>query len=188
MNIEQSFEVGVEPDVVWHLFQDIPSVVRCMPGAELTEDRGGGAYAGRVSVQLGPMSASFEGLARITPDVATRTARIDGEGTDRNAGNRGQVSVSYRVTEAEAGSRVSVDAEIKLSGAIARFGRTGLITEMSKRLIEDFVDCLERTLATGTKEEAAPITAGEVPGIRLFFSSLFGWISLAVSRLFRRES
>ena len=76
----------------------------------------------------------------------------------------------------------SVDAEVKLSGAIAQFGRTGLVTEMSKRLIGEFVECLELKLAAETAEEAAEIKASEVKGFSLFVSSLVSWIG----RLFKR--
>ena len=69
-----------------------------------------------------------------------------------------------------------------LSGPAAQFGRTGLINEMSKRLISDFVDCLEVKLGAASEEEAKSVTAGDVNGIALFFSSLWSWIK----RLFVR--
>jgi len=71
---------------------------------------------------------------------------------------------------------VKVDADVTLSGPAAQFGRTGLINEMSKRLIGDFVTCLEGKLGATSDEEADTIEAGEVRGISLFFSSLWSWI------------
>jgi hypothetical protein len=47
---------------------------------------------------------------------------------------------------------------------------------MSKRLIGEFVQCLEAKLAAETHAEAAKVEAGEVRGISLFFASLWGWI------------
>jgi hypothetical protein len=47
---------------------------------------------------------------------------------------------------------------------------------MSKRLIGDFVNCLEGKLAAATEEEAEAIKAKEVRGISLFFASLWAWI------------
>jgi hypothetical protein len=46
---------------------------------------------------------------------------------------------------------------------------------MSKRLIGDFVNCLEGKLEAATPEEAHAIKAAEVSGISLFFSSLWAW-------------
>jgi hypothetical protein len=71
---------------------------------------------------------------------------------------------------------VGVDADVTLSGPVAQFGRTGLVNEMSKRLIGEFVQCLEGKLAAESAAEASKVTAGEVRGISLFFASLWSWI------------
>lgn len=182
MQISQEFSVAKPPDAVWDFFQDIPSVAHCLPGAELMGQTDDGAYEGQLSVKLGPMTAQFEGKATVDPDPATKAATIEGRGVDKRGGSRGQVKVDYRIEPSENGSNVSVDADITLSGPAAQFGRTGLINEMSKRLIGDFVACLEGKLAATSDEEAASVTAGDVNAIALFFSSLWAWIK----RLFGR--
>ena len=121
------------------------------------------------------MTATFEGKATVTPDADARTAVIEGKGVDKKGGSRGQVRVDYAILEDETGSKVTVDADVLLSGPAAQFGRTGLINEMSKRLIEDFVQCLEAKLEAETEAEAEAIQASEVKGISLFFSSLWAW-------------
>ncbi len=183
MKITNEFEVARPVDAVWEFFQDVPAVAQCLPGAQLTEDKGEGVYAGTIGVKLGPMSSTFEGECTVTPDHGARTATISGKGVDRRGGSRGQVNVEYRLEPVAAGTKVSVDADVTLSGAAAQFGRTGLIEEMSNRLIGEFVDCLEKKLEAETPEEAAAVTAGEVKGISLFFASLWAWIK----RLFRRS-
>ena len=77
MKIEHEFTVESPPDKVWEFFQDVPSVADCLPGAELTEDKGGNVYAGSVSVKLGPMTAAFEGEATISPDPVARRDLIE---------------------------------------------------------------------------------------------------------------
>lgn len=176
MKIAQEFVVARPPADVWTFFQDVPAVAQCLPGAELTDQNEDGSYAGNLSVKLGPMSAAFEGTATITPDESNRTATIEGKGVDKKGGSRGQVKVTYSIADDPGGSKVNVDADVTLSGPAAQFGRTGLINEMSKRLIGDFVTCLEGKLAATTDEEADTIRAGEVRGISLFFSSLWAWI------------
>jgi carbon monoxide dehydrogenase subunit G len=176
MKIEHEFTVARPPEVVWEFFQDVPSVAQCLPGAELKGQSEDGSYEGNLSVKLGPMAASFEGKAIVTPDPATKTATIDGKGVDRSGGSRGQVKVTYAIDPDSTGSKVSVSADVSLSGPVAQFGRTGLINEMSKRLIGDFVVCLEGKLTADTPAEASTIEAGEVKGISLFFASLWGWV------------
>lgn len=186
MKISNEFEVKRPIDTVWETFQDVPTVAECLPGATITEDKGGNAYAGAVEVKLGPMSAKFEGEAKISPDEPTRSGRIEGKGVDRSGGSRGQVDVDYRLAEAGSVTRVFVDADIKLSGAIAQFGRTGLVEEMSKRLIDDFVYCLHAKLDADTPEEAASVRAGEVKGFSLFLASFASWIGKFFKRLLGR--
>lgn len=187
MNINQEFEVGKSASVVWEFFQDIPSVAQCLPGAELTEDRGDGSYAGKVEAKLGPMTATFEGEARVTSDPQARTGHIDGKGADRRGGSRGQVKVDYRLEDLSDGTKVIVDADVTLSGAAAQFGRTGLIKEMSTRLVGEFVECLEAKLSAATAEEAEAVTATEVRGGSLFLSSLISSIVRFFKRLFRQS-
>lgn len=176
MKIEQEFVVARPPADVWEFFQDVPAVAQCLPGAELAGQGDDGSYAGTLSVKLGPMTAAFEGKATIEPDEANRTATIDGKGVDKKGGSRGQVKVVYAIAEDPEGSKVNVDANVTLSGPAAQFGRTGLINEMSKRLIGDFVSCLEGKLGATSDEEAESIKAADVRGISLFFSSLWAWI------------
>lgn len=176
MKISQEFEVARPADDVWTFFQEVPAVAQCLPGAELAGQDEDGSYQGSLSAKLGPMTSTFEGTAVITPDEANRTATIEGKGVDKKGGSRGQVKVVYTIAEAGEGSTVTVEADVTLSGPVAQFGRTGLINEMSKRLIGEFVTCLEGKLEATTDEEAEAIQASEVRGISLFFSSLWSWI------------
>jgi carbon monoxide dehydrogenase subunit G len=176
MKISQEFVVQRPPTEVWTFFQDIPSVAECLPGAALQTQNDDGSYEGNLAVKLGPMTAAFEGKCVITPDEANMSAKIEGRGVDKKGGSRGQVSVVYDLSEDPAGCKVVIDADVTLSGPAAQFGRTGLINEMSKRLIGDFVSCLEGKLEAATPEEAEAIRAPQVSGISLFFSSLWAWI------------
>jgi carbon monoxide dehydrogenase subunit G len=176
MKISQEFVVERPSAEVWTFFQDVPAVAQCLPGAALANQNDDGSYEGTLSVKLGPMTAAFEGKCVITPDESNLTATIEGKGVDKRGGSRGQVSVVYHLSDDPAGCKVVIDADITLSGPAAQFGRTGLINEMSKRLIEDFVGCLEGKLGAGTEEEADSIQASEVRGISLFLSSLWAWI------------
>ncbi len=183
MQIQHQFRVSRPISTVWEFFQDVASVAQCLPGAELTESKGNNTYTGKVSVKLGPLSATFEGEAVVTPDAAARSGLIDGKGADRRGGSRGQVKVTYRLVEdGPSSTAVEIDADVTLSGAAAQFGRTGLINEMSNRLIEEFVGCVEAKLAATTVEEAAQVKASEVKGISLFFRSLIAWVRKLLGR------
>jgi carbon monoxide dehydrogenase subunit G len=187
MKITEIIRVTQSPKRVWELFQDVPSLSRCLPGAELTADLGDGEYEGVVSVKMGPMTATFEGKAMVTSDEDSRTGTINGKGNDKRGGSMGRVKIDYSVEVSDdGGTRVTVEGDVQLSGAAAQFGRTGLIKDMSKRLITEFVGCVEEKLAADTVEEAAEVEADDVRGISLFFASLGSTISRLFGKLFGR--
>lgn len=159
MKFTQDFEIAAPLDQVWRLFQDVPVVVECLPGATLSEDLGGDRYRGDVSVKLGPVSARFEGEAAHAPDEPNRSGRIQGKGTDKKGGSRTQATIDYRLEDSPSGTRVTVDSDIMLSGRVAQFGRPGLVREMTGRIIQEFGANLERKLTEG----AAPEAAGDAP-------------------------
>lgn len=155
MKISQQFTVARPPAEVWAFFQDVPAVARCMPGAELTEDKGDGLYAGKVKVRLGPFGANFEGEAKVSADPAARSGHVEGKGVDRRGGSRTRMVMDYRLQPAGDGTEVTVDADVTLAGAIAQVGRTGLIQETANILVQDFVSALEAQLAPSSG--AAPV-------------------------------
>jgi carbon monoxide dehydrogenase subunit G len=157
VKINQQFTVARPPAEVWAFFQDVPAVARCMPGAELTEQKGDGVYGGKVKAKLGPFGANFEGEANVTSDPATHSGHVEGKGVDRRGGSRTRLVMDYRLTPAGNGTEVTVDADVTLAGAIAQFGRTSLIQETANILVQDFVRALERELTpAGTAPAAAP--------------------------------
>lgn len=186
MKLTDEFVVDRPIEAVWGLFEDVAAVAQCLPGAELTADRGDGVYAGRVSVKLGPLNPTFEGEATAVFESDTRSIRLNGSGIDRKGGSRGRVAVVVELRETAETTVVAVDANVTLSGAAARFGRTGLMEEMASRLITEFVDCLETKLTAGTETEAAAVQAEEVRGLTLLLASLGRWFTGLLRRVFRR--
>lgn len=154
LEIKQSFTVARPLTEVWTLFQDVPVVAGCMPGAELLADKGSGVYHGRVSMKLGPFSAAFEGDAEVTADAAARTGHVEGKGTDKRGGSRSKLVLDYRLADASGGTRVDIDADIQLVGPIAQVGRTGIVNETANVLIRQFVANVEAKLT------AMPVSAG----------------------------
>ena len=138
MKVQQSFDVEHPAKTVWHALSDLDLVATCMPGAELT-GRDGDDYTGRIRVRLGPITARFDGKATVVRDDATYTGTVDGQGTDTGSGSRAAASLSYVVQPTGASaSRVSVDSDIKLSGSLAQFGRSGIVNDVARQLTRDF--------------------------------------------------
>ena len=176
MKITEEIFVERTPDQVWQLFCNVPELSRCLPGAELTEDKGDGVYEGNVSAKLGPMNADFFGECTVENNHDTMTGSVKGKGVDKGGGSVGLVQVDYAIAGRNGGSHINIDADITLSGPVAQFGRSSILQEMSTRMIGEFAECIEAKLVAATPEEAAQIEAPEVKGISLFFSSLWATI------------
>jgi carbon-monoxide dehydrogenase small subunit len=156
MRITRSFTVARPAAAVWAFFQDVPAVASCLPGAELVESRDDGVQRGRVGISLGPFKASFEGEATIKTDPATRSGHVEGRGVDKRGGSHSRMTLDYRLNDDAGATRVDLDVDLTLSGPIAQFGRTGLVTETANVLIADFARNLEDRISTSAR------TAGNV--------------------------
>jgi carbon monoxide dehydrogenase subunit G len=188
LKISQQFTVARPLADVWAFFQDIPAVARCMPGAELTEDKGGGLYAGVVKAKLGPFGARFEGEAKVTSDEAQRSGHVEGKGVDKRGGSRTRMVMDYRLAEVADGTLVAVDADVTLAGAIAQFGRTSLMQETANILVRDFAGALEAQLApaAASPAETAPTTPApaEIGAGSVGLRALWAWLKSLVGNLF----
>jgi aerobic carbon-monoxide dehydrogenase small subunit len=175
---EESFVVARSPATVWAIFADIPAVVACLDGAELTEHDANTAK-GKMTIKLGPIQAGFSGSAVIERDDPALRGIIRGAGSDKGTGSRTKGEIVYRLTPEADGqqTRVSVTVEYSLQGALAQFSRSGLVLELGRRLVSDFAAKLNARLAGAQTAPSAPFNAG-----RFLWSFLLDWLR----RPFRR--
>lgn len=143
------------PDLVWQTLQDVRTVAACMPGAELTDEVEGDVYKGLLRTKLGAIKATFKGKAKIVMDDATKTGSIDARGVDANGGSQASARVSYAAEEAPDGTRLVIDAEIKVQGRLAQFGRTGLLQEIGNQMVGVFAENVAERIAADHPKEAA---------------------------------
>jgi carbon monoxide dehydrogenase subunit G len=151
MKIEKSFDVNRPRQTVWDAFGDVHLVAACLPGAAIAEDFGGGNYKGKFALKLGPMAASFGGDVVIERKREEWTAIVSGRGADQRSGSRANGSMTYRLSGGEGGAptRVDVVSEVNLAGALAQFGKAGVIQEVATRLTNEFVRNFEAKLQAG---------------------------------------
>ena len=162
MEFRQSFTVPFAPDRVWHCFHDIDAVVRCLPGAGLTEPPRDGKLALSMAVKLGPIVANFVGQGEMTFDETARSGRIAGGGSDRKSGSRIKGEAIFWLhgeTHAAAATRIDIGVEYSIAGSLAQFSRAGLIRELAERMTVQFSDNLRRTLESGQAELPPPPAA-----------------------------
>jgi len=165
--IEQRLKLAGTPDAVWATLSDLPRVAACLPGAEL-ESLQGNQVTGRMRIGLGPIRASFSGTGTVFLDASRREGRISGRGRDQGSGSATEGEVSWQVLPApDHCSELAVRVSWRLTGALAQFGRTGLVHDLIRRLAEEFARNLDAMTAGG-----APAAASRPLGLLAMLWSL----------------
>ncbi|MFD8077426.1 SRPBCC family protein [Streptomyces sp. NPDC059718] len=159
MDFTNEFRVSLPPDQAWALLTDVERIAPCMPGAQLT-GRDGDTYNGLVKVKVGPVTVQYKGTAAFEEqDAANRTAVLRARGRDaRGQGNADARITARLVPEGEA-TTVTVETRLTVTGKIAQFGK-GMIEEVSRKLLGQFVEALERQLAEERAPEPAAVGGG----------------------------
>jgi uncharacterized protein len=82
---------------------------------------------------------------------------------------------------------VKMVSDIQLTGAVAQLSR-GLLPEVSRKLTQQFADCLQETMLVAEEPspavEAAPVKAKPIGGVRLGLAAIWAAIANAFRRLF----
>ena len=147
MKLEQSFEVSAPVEQVWKALIDVERVAPCLPGASITGRNEDGSYSGAFTIKIGPTTASYTGkLEMQNVDESAHTATMQAQGNDRRGQGGANATISSRLTRVDAGTRVDVDTDYHITGRLARFGRGGMIEDISERLLREFAKRLQASL------------------------------------------
>jgi len=167
MKLEQSFEVAAPLERVWEALIDVARVAPCLPGAALSDRNDDGSYNGTFKVKIGPTSASYSGRLEMEQiDEHVHTATMQAQGTDRRGQGGAKATIVSTLSAAgDTATRVEVSTDYHITGRLARFGRGGMIEDISNRLLREFAKCLQTSLA-GPGAAAADAPAAAVPAAR----------------------
>jgi carbon monoxide dehydrogenase subunit G len=182
--IHTTVDIGQSVEKVWDFFQDIPQVAACLPGAELTEDLGNDTYKGNVAIRLGPIKVQYAGTAEIRErDEPARRIVVYASGAEQRGQGNAALLVTAKLLPTGSGTKVDVEQDLQLSGAVAQFGR-GMITDVNAVLVRDFSTNLQRRIDAAARgldpDQVGPArsASGLVIGLRAMW--------LALTRVARR--
>jgi uncharacterized protein len=160
MKLEQSFEVRAPVERVWETLVDIERVAPCLPGAEITEAGDEGSYRGIFSVRLGPTTAAYRGELQMEElDEAARRVVMRASGQDKRGQGSAKASIVSTMHDEGEVTRVEVKTDFTITGRLARFGRGGMIQDISNRLLKDFAECLQQKIEAPPAAEPSPVDA-----------------------------
>ncbi len=170
--IEGSFTVPYAIDAVWAFMADLPAVAGCLPGAVLTEVEGE-KVKGHIAIKFGPMSARFDGAARLQRDDGGKRGVLKGAGQDSLSNSKAAGDIAYQLTARSASeTEVAVDLQYSLQGPLAQFSRSGLVRDFVRRMIADFGKSVARRMDP-TLSESERMKTVQLNPVALFFGVLW---------------
>ncbi len=205
MLIENTFTVTSPADPLWRYLLDVEKIAPCMPGAELTEIVDDRHWKGKLKAKFGPVGLSFAGTVEMTErDDAVHRVSLTAKGMEQKGKGAANANVTSWLEPGPASDETTVkmEAEITLTGAAAQLSR-GLLPEISKKLTQQFADCLQANMAAGAAASGSSPDASEasvqatpapgpaaaakpVGGIGLGLSASWSVVKAFFARLFGR--
>jgi uncharacterized protein len=183
MELENAFDVAAPPASVWEFLLDLEQVTPCMPGGELEELVDERTWKGNVAVKLGAVSLTYAATVVIDErDDANRRVVLKADARETRGKGTASATIQSSVDPAgNAGAHVGMITDLTVTGAVAQYGR-GMIADVSKRLTDEFANCLSARLAGPEEGNAEPAAAKTIGGLRLGLWAFFR----AVGRFFKR--
>ena len=189
MRLENDFEVPAPPDRAWSLLNDVPLIVPCMPGTELTETIDSDSWKATMQVKLGPIGLRFlVDLHREEADAAARRTLLRASARELKGRGGARAAIQSSLEETAEGTRVSLVTDLTLQGPVAQYGR-GVVGQVAEQITAQFADCLARRLAGpedgGTRIGPEDGDAADRPPVRPVGGLRLLWTALL--RRFRRH-
>jgi carbon monoxide dehydrogenase subunit G len=171
MKLEQSFEVDAPVERVWEALIDIERVAPALPGAAVTGRNEDGTYGGTFTVKIGPTTASYAGkLVMEDVDEQAHRAVMQANGSDKRGQGGAKATIVSQLEEVDGGkTKVDVSTDYHITGRLARFGRGGMIEDISEKLLREFAKRLQEELtgqpaaAGPAPDEPAPLASSDEP-------------------------
>jgi uncharacterized protein len=206
--VENEFTSPAPVDHLWAYLLDVERVAPCLPGAELTETIDDRNWKGKVLMKLGPVSLSFAGSVAMDErdDVGHRVV-LHANGMEQKGKGAANAIVTSWLEPGDGVTTVKMLADITLTGPVAQLSR-GLLPDISKKLTQQFADCLQASMAASEAvaapngadasdsnpganpgdADAAPSGAGAIGGFRLGAWALVRAVGRFFGRLFGQTS
>ncbi|WP_024748380.1 SRPBCC family protein [Mycobacterium tuberculosis] len=151
MKIANEFTVSAPIEQAWSRLCDLEQMIPLMPGAQLIGHEGD-EYLGKVKVKVGPVTSEFSGKVHfVEQDRNQHRAVFDAKGKEARGTGNAAATVAAQLHEVGERTRVTVDTDLKIVGKLAQFG-SGMLQQVSEKLLGQFVDSLEAELAAQSSE------------------------------------
>lgn len=196
MIIEDRFILEAPIKSVWDFFLDIERLSGCVPGVERIEQINETTYEGDLKAKVGPISATFSGVAEIVEQRPPDYIKASIKAKDKRTASMIKGGFDSTLTAlSETETEVAYKIDVAIRGKMGQFGQT-VIVDTAKAISKIFVANVRREVeqpvnvttneAASAKISAHDVSEPEVNIVWVVIKSLFGSIGKAVREFFVR--
>ncbi len=136
MQLSDVKTIKASPETVWAAILNPEVLKLCVPGCESMTGSVEDGFEATVKQKIGPVSASFSGVVKLSDIDPGRGVTITGEGKGGAAGfAKGGAKV--RLTPNDAGTELAYEVDASVGGKIAQLG-SRLIDGFAKKMADEF--------------------------------------------------
>src|SRR5512145_1176247 len=157
MDMTGEERIGASRQAVWVALNDVDVLKQCIPGCQSLERQSDTDMTARVKLQIGPVSATFNGKVRLSELDPPNGYRIAGEGSGGAAGYA-KGSALVRLVEDGSGTLLRYEAKADVGGKLAQLGGR-LIDATARKLAGEFFRNFTAVVGPAAPLESAPPTA-----------------------------
>jgi carbon monoxide dehydrogenase subunit G len=160
VELRNEFEVPASQERAWAFLNDVPQVVPCMPGAELTEMVDENSFKATVHVKLGPVALQFATDVQREVVEAGRKVALTTSARDVKGRGAARAKIDVTLEPAASGTHVGIDTDLHLQGAVVQYAR-GIVPDVARQMTKQFSECV----ASHLTEEAATADGEPRPAV-----------------------
>jgi carbon monoxide dehydrogenase subunit G len=156
VSLNKVFPLPSSQEAAWAQLQDIETVARCMPGAEITEKTDDTHYKGKVKVKIGPVSVAFSGTIDVQEiDQAERRLHLIAAGKDSKGTSSASMDLTANIqANDDASCSLVGDADVTVNGKLASFGGR-MMTQVADQILQQFADNFSSQLPQESENNSA---------------------------------
>jgi carbon monoxide dehydrogenase subunit G len=156
LRIENAFDVLADPEVAWRLLNDVPLVVPCMPGAELTDVVDDSTFNVLMTVKLGAVALRLLCVVRReSSNDSTQVTVLTVSARDEKGRGGATARIESSLQPVNAATRVSLVTDLRLQGTIASISR-GIVAAVASEVVARFADRLAEEMKKDSFHSASP--------------------------------
>ena len=157
MQIQGERRIAAPRDLVWKALNDVDVLRACIPGCEDLKRLSETQLEGRVTAKVGPVKATFGGIATLSDITPPEGYTLTGEG--KGAAGFAKGSAKVRLRDDSGATVLTYEASAQVGGRLAQVGGR-LIEGTTRKLSDAFFDQFAAQMAAlGSGAQAEPAAA-----------------------------